>query len=144
MESQKLLMLRWWSFSRSGRERVTVSSAFIGSQFYAYAYQWTNHFSFTWLTRQKIVDAPLTLIFRMGQCRSNFLFWIEIRPIPHLWSSASNRHQVYPWCKSKNHWHANDYHVQDGAGSVSLLLLVINAADSSEKENDVPKSIIWD
>jgi len=134
MQGQKLLTLHWHSFSRSGREHVTVSLAFKGSQYYRYASQRTSHFLITLLTRLKIIDAPVLLIFRIGQRVCHFLFCIEIRPIPHVLSSASNRHLHYPWCKSKHHWHAIDYHVQDGAGSVSLLFLVVKAADSSHKE----------
>jgi len=42
-------MLHWRSFSRSGRERLTVSVAFEGGQYYAYALQWTTDF-FNYLT----------------------------------------------------------------------------------------------
>jgi len=144
MQGQKSLTLRWRSFSRSGSVPVTVSFAFKGNQHYAYAEQWINDFSITWFARQKIIDAPLMLIFRMGQWPSHFLLYIELQPIPHLWLSASNHHLDYPWCKSKNHWHAMDYHVQDGAGSVSLFFLVIKAANSSKKDNNTPKSIFCD
>ena len=144
MQGQKSLTLCWRSFSRSGSVPVTVSLAFKGSQHYAYAEQWINDFSITWFARQKIIDTPLMLIFRMGQWPSHFLLYIKLQPIPHLWLSASNHHLDYPWCKSTNHWHAVDYHVQDGAGSVSLFFLVIKAANSSKKDNNTPKAIFCD
>jgi hypothetical protein len=34
--------------------------------------------------------------------------------------------------------------MQDGAGSVSLLFLAIKAADSSEKDNGIVKSVFCD
>jgi len=103
-----------------------------------------NQFSITCFTELKIVDVPLTLIFRMGQRACHMLFCVEIRPIPHLWLPASNRHLDYPWCKSKYRWHAVDYHAQDGVGSMSLMFVVLKAADSLEKDNDVPKSLFCD
>jgi len=114
------------------------------SQNFIYRYQWLAHTLINHPARPKIVDTPLTLIFRMGQRECFFLFWVGIRPIPHLWSFASNRHLDYSWCKTKNHWHAIDYYVQGGARSVSILFLVINMADSSEKVDDVQKLIFCD
>ena len=87
--------------------------------------------------RPKIIDDPLTLIFRMGQGVCLLLFRVGKRPIHPLWLFASNRQLDYSWSKSKNHWRAVDYHVQDQATSVSLLFLGIKVADSSEKDNSV-------
>jgi len=63
----------------------------------------------------------LTLIFRMGQRACHFLSCIELRPIRHLWSSASNYDLDFPWNKSNNDWHAIDYNVQDRVGTMSLV-----------------------
>jgi len=144
IQDQKLLTIHWHSFSRSAREHVAFSLAYNGGQYSTDVLQRLNHSSITCLTGLKMVDALLTLIFRMGQPGCHFLFWVEIQPIPHWWLSASNCHLDYPRCKSKNHWHAVDYHVQDGAGSVSLLILFIKAADSLKKDNDVPKTMFCD
>jgi len=54
---------------------------------------------------------------------------------------ATNRHSDYPWCKTKNHSSSVDSHFQDVAGSVSHLFLILQAANTSKKDNDVPKSI---
>jgi len=144
MQGQKLLTLLWRSFSRSGREHIAFSLAFKRGQYINYALQRTSHFSITWLTRLKIVDAQLMLIFRMGQGACDYLFCFGIRPIPHLWSFASNHHLDYSWIKTTNHWRTDDYHVQDGALSMCLLLLLLKAVNSSEKDNRVRKLIFCD
>jgi hypothetical protein len=105
------------------------------SQNSIYRHLWLSRALINHPARPKIVDAPLTLIFRMGQGACLFFFWVRKRPIHPLWTFASNHHLDYSWCKTKNHWRAVDYHVQNGATSVSLLCLGINAADSSEKDN---------
>ena len=45
--------------------------------------------------------------------------------------SAIIRQLDYPRCKTKNRWPSVDAHFQNGAGSVSLNLLRIKAADTS-------------
>jgi len=42
--------------------------------------------------------------------------------------SATNCHAEYPWCKAKHCWCTIDAHFQNGAGSVSISILLMNAA----------------
>jgi hypothetical protein len=114
------------------------------SQNSIYRHLWLSSDLINHPARPQIVDAQLTLIFRMWHGAFFFLFWVGIRPIPHVWLFAFNRHLDYPWCMTKNHWWAVDYHVQDWARSVSLLFLVIKAANLSEKVNGVQKLIFCD
>jgi len=56
----------------------------------------------------KIVDALLTLIFRMGQwpCRDRFCsVWTPIR---WLWVHAVGEHLDFPWSNTQNRWHSVD------------------------------------
>ena len=57
------LTLRWRSFSGCGRHHVNVSFADKGSQQIGYASQLTNCCLITVLIKQRIVDAPLRIIF---------------------------------------------------------------------------------
>ena len=52
-------------------------------------------------------------------------------PTPGLWMSAIKRHLDYPRCKTKNCWSCIETQFYDGAGSVSLPLLPIKAANTS-------------
>jgi hypothetical protein len=56
----------------------------------------------------KIVDALLTLIFRVGlwPCRDHFCS--EQLPIRWLWSSAVAELLDYTRCNTQNHWHSVD------------------------------------
>jgi len=116
-----LLMLN----SELHMESVAFSFVCNSSQYNDYRQQRLIHCSITWLTGPKIIDALLTLIFRMEQRAYHFLKCFEIWPIPHLWSSASNRQLDYPWCKTKNHWRTVPYYVRDGGESMLLLPLHI-------------------
>ena len=116
----------------------------ITSQSSIYRHYWLSRALTNHPPRGKFVDTPVTLILRMGYGAWHFIFWVGIWPTPHIWSSASNRHVHYLCCKTENHWRAIDYHVQDGARSVSLLFLVIKVANSSKKENCMQKLIFCD
>ena len=98
--------------------------------------------------RPIILDALLTLIFKMGQGACQFLIFLYRQPILHLWLCATYRHSDYPECKTNNHWLSIHTHFQDGVGSVYLFVSIIKAANTSNKDNDVPKSIFcnpqWD
>jgi len=66
MPSLKLLTLGGRSFSEWGSDHVACSFAYKGGQYNRYATQRLNHITITLFTRPKFVDAPLTLIFKMG------------------------------------------------------------------------------
>ena len=60
--------------------------------------------------RPTIVDAPLTLIFKMGQRWYHILFCLSRRPEIHLWLSATYLRCDYPGHRTKNYWHSIDAH----------------------------------
>jgi len=66
IQVQKSLTLRWRSFSEWGRECVTFSSAYKGSLYLIYERLHVIAAQITQGARPKIIDSPLTLIFRMG------------------------------------------------------------------------------
>jgi hypothetical protein len=61
-------------FSWSGRERVAFFLVYKGGQYAQYASRWPSLWLITWLTRPKVVEALLTLSFRIGQGAYRFLF----------------------------------------------------------------------
>jgi len=67
IHDQESLTLHWRSFSWWGRETFTVSFAYTGSQYFIYNYLQPIAPQITQDTWSRIVDAPLTLIFKMGQ-----------------------------------------------------------------------------
>ena len=71
---QKSLMLRWRSFSRWGREGIAMCFAYNYNQKYRSDWVQPNGGVVSQDTWPKIVDAPLTLIFMMGQGAFRVLF----------------------------------------------------------------------
>jgi len=141
LQYQKLLILCWRSFSESGRERVAFSFANIGNLYHIYEYLQPITTQINHDAKPKIIDALLMLIFNMGQGACRFLFCIWMQPIPHFWMYAFNSHSDYKRCKTKNRWHSFDSHFWDQAGSISILVLILKAANTSKKDNDIPNSI---
>ena len=141
LRDQISLMPCWCSVSESGREHITFSFAYNSSLYVIYECLWPIAMQINLDAKITIVDALLTLIFRMGQQACHFPIWLYMRPILQLWTSAFNCQSDYPQCKTRNHWHTIDSHFQDGVGSVSLLFLIIKAASTWEKDKDVAKSL---
>ena len=54
--------------------------------------------------RPKIVNALLTLIFRMQQGACHCCFCTDRLPMSHQWMSATNRNLHYPTCKVRYRW----------------------------------------
>jgi len=92
-----------------------------GGQYCRYASQQRSLVLIAWLTRLNIVDALLTLIFRIAQWACRFLFRLCRQPILCVWISATNRHSDHQKYKIKNRWHSVNTHFQDGAGRVPLF-----------------------
>jgi len=67
IQDQKLLTLHGRSFSRWGRERVATTFAYKGCQYFDCVYSLPTHVFITQLAGPEIVDAHVTLIFKMGQ-----------------------------------------------------------------------------
>jgi len=148
-ETLSITWLQLWIWTKlllSGRlwRECCLLSAYKGFQFPVYG--WLRSFAslITEDARPKIVDTPLTLIFRIRQGVYHFLLCILRQPIPHLWASESNYRSDYPRSKTKKHWLAVDSHFQDGAGSGSHLILIIMAANTSDKDNDLQMSLFCD
>jgi len=130
MEGQQLLTLRWRSFSWSGREHFTFSFAYRGSQYFVNNYVQPIANKITQDTWPRIVDTPLTHIFMMGQGACYHHFCLYRQPTLRLWLCATYHPTHYPRYMIKNCWHSVDAHFHDGAGSVLLPLLPINAANT--------------
>jgi len=131
MQDQQSMMLHWCSFSGLGREHVASVFACKGSQYLVYGCLKPIASYITDDARPKIVDAPLRLIFRMGQGAYCVSFCRSRQPIPYVWVAATNRHLSYPRCIAKNHWRSIDTHFQNGAVTVLLTVLPIKAANTS-------------
>jgi len=131
MQNQKLLTLCWWSFLGWGRERAAIIFAPKGGQYLIYGCLQPITSGITQDARPKIIDAPLTVIFRMGQGACCYCFCLRRRPIPHLWMFATNCQLDYARCKTKHCWRSVDAHFQDGAQSQSLLFWPLKAANTS-------------
>jgi len=83
----------------------------------------------------RTVDALLIVVLRMKQrvCRCRFCPYRM--PISCQWISATNWNLEYPQCKAKNCGCSVDAHSQNGAVTVLLSLLLINAAKMSLMHN---------
>jgi len=75
MQDQKSLTLHSQSFSDWGRECVTISFAYKGSRYVIYERLHPIATRITQGARPKIMDMPLTVIFRMGQGAVLACFW---------------------------------------------------------------------
>jgi len=76
MEDQQLLMLRWQSFSKWGKEHFTFSFSYKGGQYFVYDCLQPVTPQITQDTRPTIVDALLRLILNMAQGGYRDLFYL--------------------------------------------------------------------
>jgi len=82
-----------------------------------------------------MVEAPLTHIFMIGQGACHCLFSLYRQPILRLYITKNKSLFNYLTYKIKNHWCSNDAHFQDWAGSISLSLWPLKAANTSPMHN---------
>jgi len=129
IHDQQLLTLRWRTFLRWGREGIAICFAFKGSQWFLYDCLQPVAPHITQDTRPTIVDAPLTLIYKMGQGAFLFLFCLQKQPLIGLWLFATGHTPYYPKYTTNNRWRSVDAYFQHRAGNVSLSLLPIKAAN---------------
>jgi len=124
---QQSLTLHWRSFSWSGREGVALCFAYKGSRTLVYDLLQPMGGVISQDAWPKIVDAPLTLIFTMGQGGYHYLFCL-CRPakIP-LWLSTTYRRCDFPGRMTKNRLRSIDAHFHDRAGRVLQSVLPIKA-----------------
>jgi len=76
IKGPRSMTLRWRTFPWWGRERVAYFFVYKGWQHSYYVWLLPNCVFSTQLTGPEMIDAPLTLIFKMGQGVSGFLFCI--------------------------------------------------------------------
>ena len=123
LQDQKSFTLCWRSYSGWGRERVAHSVAWNASQYHIYEWPQQINPQITNDARPTIVDAPLTLIFRIGHGACFSLFCLKSQPIPHLWMAATDCNADYQWCKTKNRWHSVDAHFALGVSTTCYHLV---------------------
>jgi len=128
---ERLLTLRWRSFSWWGREGIANCFAYKGSQ--KFLYDWLQHIGGviaqdTW---PKIVDALLTLILMMGQGGYCSLFSLQRRPKIPFWLTRTYRRYDCPGRMTINRWCSVDAHFHYAAGRILLSVLPIKAAKNS-------------
>jgi len=113
MQGQQLLMLRWCTFSRWGSEHVTFCFFYKGGQYFVYDCLQPVAVQITQDTRPTIVDAPLTLIIKLGQGRYRSLLYLFRWPEIGLWLSATYQRCDYLGCRTTNRWRYvdADFHV---------------------------------
>jgi len=92
---------RWHSFSKWCSGHVVHCFGKEGWHYVGYGEQRPGYFSITVLTRLKIVDTWMTLVFKMAQGARGYYFWLERQPIPRLWMVATDLHFGYPRCTAK-------------------------------------------
>jgi len=83
----------------------------------------------------KIHNAPLTLIFMIGQGACHCLFSLYRQPILRLCITKNKSLFNYLTYKTKNCWGSVDAHFQDWAGSMSLSVWPLKAANTSLMHN---------
>jgi len=87
----KLLTFIWRSFAWWGTERVVSVCAYNGGQYLGYDYLQPMPALITQDARPKIINAPLTLISRMGQGAFVYIFWSQRRLVHPKTTSAYHR-----------------------------------------------------
>jgi len=130
-QDQKSLTLSWCLFWRWGRERVAFCVAYRECQHIDYVYSLPSRVFITRHMGPKIVDAPLTLIFKMGQGACFLLFCLQRTPILWLCVFTTRSRFYYPTYRTKNRWRSVDAHFQDGARSVLRSFFPIRDAKTS-------------
>ena len=123
IHDQQLLTLCWCSFSWWGRERLTFSVAYKGSQYFVYDYLLPITAQMAQDIWPRIVDALFTLIFMMWQGAVHFLLYPYRQRILHLWLFATYRPQDYPRFMTESRWHSVDSHFATGVSTICNHLI---------------------
>jgi hypothetical protein len=93
--------------------------------------------------RPEIIEAQLTLIFKMVQGAFHFLILLSLRPILSLWLYLTCHPLDYPRYTTSNCWRSVDTHLQTVAGHMYLFVLITMAANPSKMNCDAPISVIY-
>ena len=130
LHDHTLLTLHGRSFSKRDLESLAFFFALKGCQYCCYVKPLQNYFLIDRLTRSWIVDALLTVIFKMGQGVCCFLFSLQsVATLPRCEHRAKLCF-YHPTNKTRNRWCSIDVHSHEGAWSVlhsCLRLKVRNA-----------------
>jgi len=110
MHDQKSLTLCWRSLSWWGREGIALCYANKGRQKLLYDLLQPIGGVVSQNAWPKIVDAPLTLIFMMGQGGYCHLFYLEKPAKIHLWLRTTYRRWDFLGRITKNCWCSVDGH----------------------------------
>ena len=125
----------WWrsvdAHSQNGAETVLLSLLYIEAADTLVVHKRYQITITTLLTNRQIVDAPLTIILRLGQWLCCCLFSLLKLPIHRLCIRATKSLLNYRTYRSTNRWHFIDTHSQNGAVTVLLAVLPIQAANTS-------------
>jgi len=125
IEGPRSLTFHWCTYSWWGRERLAWFFAYEVWLHFHDVYSIPNHIVISWLTGPKIIEALLTIIFKMGQGVSCFVFWLWRVAKLTLCVFVTKSHFNFPTYRTKNCWRSVDAHFQDGAGSILLSFLRI-------------------
>jgi len=118
MHSQHWLTPCWRSFFGWGNVHVNCFFSNNAEQYTYFDRRWLHSQLIVKCVRVNIVDAPVILIFRMGQRACHLPFPVYHRPRHSLWSYMTTQHLACLMCKTKNHWPSVDAHLYDGAISM--------------------------
>ena len=112
-----------------------------GCHILVYGWFWSSAADITEDASAKIVDAPLTLIFKMGLGSCSFLYCLQRRPIQSFWVRATSHPPDYPTDMTTNRWHSVDTYFEDVVGWVLLFALIMMVASRSKTVTYVPMLI---
>jgi len=123
IRDQESWTLSWRSFSSWGSKRVTISFAYIGSQYCVFDYMQPITPRITQDIWPSIINAWLTLIFMMAHGAFYGLFCLKRQPILRLWPFATYRHPDYARYITKNCWRFIDIHFATGVSTICNQLI---------------------
>jgi len=131
MQAQRSLTLHWRWFLGGSSDIVTSIFVQKGDQYYEYGCMpWHSPGSVN-DARPKIIEAPLTLIFRMWQRYDCWPFCPYQRPVLPSLLNAVVQPSHYPRCKTRNRWRSVDKHSSHGATSMSPAVWHLKPANNS-------------
>jgi len=110
LHDQKSLTLRWRSFPAWGCYHIAFSFAYKRGRYVSYGQQRAHRLPINSLTNPKVVEAPLSLIFRMMLLLCRCLFCLLRLAIHWLWITVSKSLPNWVANKSKNSWRSSDAH----------------------------------
>jgi hypothetical protein len=120
-----------WIYFQTFNSMILSILAYQTSHNFVYIYQQPHCAFINHDGRQKIVNALLTLIFRIRKWVCPFLFGLYRLSVLYLCITQTKSLFNCQTSKTKTWWHSVDCNFQDGAETASLSLLHIQTAYSS-------------